>query len=103
MWLNRPQPHLLPGRWSLVAEMDTDRYGRTVAFVSVDGESVNQALVARGVAWVFPKYCKESFCADWYRLEENAREQRFGMWQDSQLVPPWEWRRAKREGRVTRL
>ncbi len=36
---------------------DVDRYGRTVAEVMLGDRSLNGALVAAGLAWVFPQYC----------------------------------------------
>ncbi len=45
------------------------------------------------------KYCKDRFCADWVKLESVAKQQKKGMWQDSAVMLPWEWRAAKREGK----
>ena len=38
--------------------MDTDRYGRTVARIFVDGEDVNAAQLRSGHAWLYRQYCK---------------------------------------------
>ena len=70
-----------------------DRFGRTVAIVSIDGETLQEILIREGVAWVYPKYCKQKeICASLQRLEEEAREQRKGLWADKKAVPPWKWR-----------
>lgn len=79
-----------------IITMDTDRYGRTVALVEADGESVNRALVAAGLAWVYPQYCTQDFCADWLEAEAEAREAKRGLWAHPKPVPPWEWRRERR-------
>jgi len=42
--------------------MDTDRYGRTVAVVTIGMKTANEAMVAAGMAWVFEKYCHKAFC-----------------------------------------
>ena len=85
---------LVRGRTIEVKPQTVDRYGRTVALVYVDGQSLNELLIRNGYAWVYQKYCKDSFCSDWSRLEEQARNQRKGMWQDPHIVPPWEWRHS---------
>ena len=33
-------------------------------------------------------------------LETEAREGRKGLWADPQLVPPWEWRKGRRDTRI---
>jgi endonuclease YncB( thermonuclease family) len=85
---------MVRGRTVEVKPQTVDRYGRTVALVYVDGQSLNELLIQNGYAWVYRKYCKDSFCSDWSRLEEQARNQRKGMWQDASIVPPWEWRHS---------
>jgi micrococcal nuclease len=74
---------------------DIDRYGRTVALVNVDGESLNEALVKAGYAWVYQRYCKESFCKDWLSFEGVARYGKIGLWSDPDPEPPWDFRRKK--------
>ena len=79
-----------------VTPVDTDRYGRTVALVEVDGVSVNRELIAAGLAWVYPQYCKIPECAQWRALEADARAAKRGLWAHPDPVPPWEWRRRGR-------
>ncbi|MBV5328865.1 MAG: thermonuclease family protein, partial [Chlorobium sp.] len=71
---------------------DTDRYGRTVGIVLVDGQNLNELIVRNGYAWVYRQYCKESFCSSWIQAEDAARQQQKGMWSDPRIIPPWEWR-----------
>jgi endonuclease YncB( thermonuclease family) len=92
---------LVSGRNVDVEQKDIDRYDRVVGLVKVDGQSLSELIVQNGYAWVYTKYCKEKFCADWVKLESVAKQQKKGMWQDSVVVPPWEWRAAKRERRQT--
>lgn len=75
-----------------VEPKDTDRYGRTVAMVNVDGVVLNEIIIQKGYAWVYPQYCKESVCAEWSEIESLARDQKMGMWVDPHIMPPWEWR-----------
>lgn len=75
---------------------DTDRYGRTVGIVTTrDGGNLNRALLAAGLAWVYPKYCRRSFCNDWRSVEASARAARKGLWADKSPVPPWQFRKSK--------
>lgn len=92
---------LVSGRNVDVEQKDIDRYDRVVGLVKVDGQSLSELIVQNGYAWVYTKYCKEKFCADWVKLESVAKQQKKGIWQDSVAVPPWEWRAAKREGKQT--
>lgn len=75
---------------------DTDRYGRTVGLVLVDGLNVNREIVKAGYAWVYRKYCIKPFCAEWLDLEDTARRRGIGLWSHSNPIPPWEFRRGKR-------
>lgn len=87
---------MVAGRTVDVEEKDTDRYGRIVGLVSVDGTNLNESIVRNGFAWVYPQYCKESFCVDWSRLESAAKQQKKGMWADNaHIIPPWDWRHSE--------
>ncbi len=79
-----------------VTSYDTDKYGRTVGVVAVDGVNVNRSLIENGFAWQYRRYCKASFCNDWLQLERSARAAKVGLWSDATPVPPWEWRKGKR-------
>ncbi len=86
----------LHGQRVLVEAVETDQYGRTVALVSRDGGLVNEELVAAGLAWVSPRYCRRPFCAQWQRLEERARRQGSGLWRQAEPIAPWRWKRMAR-------
>ena len=79
-----------------VETKDTDRYGRSVALIYIDGESLNESLVKNGFAWVYRKYCKETFCEDWLDLELVAKYKKIGLWTEPNPIPPWEFRRNQR-------
>ena len=73
-----------------------DRYGREVAMIYLpEGETVQEALLTQGAAWVAPKYCKRPECEEWLQIERHARSARRGLWDNPQAVPPWEWRKHK--------
>ena len=74
--------------------VDSDRYGRKVAQVRLpDGTLVQQTLVGEGLAVVYTQFIKN--CPDATVVEQaqaQAKQQRVGIWSDSQFVQPSEWR-----------
>jgi micrococcal nuclease len=45
---------------------------------------------------VYTRYCDEQpMCSRWDELQQEARENRIGLWVDKHPVPPWEWRRKR--------
>jgi micrococcal nuclease len=89
---------LVFGKLVEIEPVAIDRYGRTVAFVKIENLSVNEELIRVGLAWVYKRYCKLPVCNDkWDGLEFTARSNKQGLWQDSNRIPPWEFRRQKRK------
>jgi micrococcal nuclease len=87
---------LLLGKKVMVEPLETDRFGRVVALVQVRGILANSELVRRGLAWVFPHYCKaQPFCRELENLEQGARSQKLGLWREQQPMPPWVWKHPK--------
>lgn len=69
-----------------------DRYGRTAAIAYfVSGESLQELLLKNGLAWVWPRYCRD--CSDWEAMQEGAKQAGLGLWSEENPMPPWEWRR----------
>ena len=69
-----------------------DRYGRLIAEVFVDGQSLNEALLSAGFAWHYVQYDHTRRLA---ALEQEARVAKRGLWQDVNPTPPWEWRQNR--------
>ena len=84
---------LVAGKNVSVKVLDTDRYGREVGEVSVDGQSANLGMVRMGFAWAYPKYCHDK---NFYEAQDEARSGRSGLWVDANPTPPWEYRKAMR-------
>lgn len=61
------------GQTVSVKVTDTDRYGRTVGVVNIDGKCLNEELVKNGMAWFYVQYCKASFCSQWNQYQDTAR------------------------------
>jgi len=68
-----------------------DKYGRFLGnIIMEDGRSLNEELVAAGLAWHYKYYSDDEELAE---LEEKAREAKLGLWTDENPIPPWEWRK----------
>ena len=80
-----------------VIPIDVDRYKRIVGMVYVDEKCLNEELVKAGYAWVYKKHCKKSFCDEWLKLEQAARENKLGLWVYDNPVPPWGFRHSKKK------
>ena len=78
-----------------ITEIDVDRYGRIVAFVSIGDLIINRHLVGYGYAWVYHRYCIKPFCSEWSELEGKARKEKRGLWKNTNVIPPWDYRRTK--------
>ena len=82
-------------KYAVVEWTKPDRYGRIVGKVIVDGQDVGLRQIEAGLAWWYRKYAREQSPQDqvtYAQAEEAARMARVGLWQDSQAVPPWEYR-----------
>jgi micrococcal nuclease len=73
------------GKTVTVEEAGHDKYGRTISTVFVEGLNANAEMVKLGMAWVYRKYMKDSSLLE---LEETARNQRLGLWDDPAPIPP---------------
>jgi micrococcal nuclease len=81
----------------------TDRYGRTLAVIMLDGVDINLQQVRDGYAWVYTRYIGENSLevqAQYYDAQAAAQRERRGLWQDSDPVPPWEWRKIEKDQAV---
>ncbi len=70
-----------------------DDYDRVVARVRTpDGKDLSEELVRNGLAWWYRRYSRDRQLE---RLEEEARQQKRGLWADPDPVPPWLFRRMR--------
>ncbi len=75
---------------TIVAELlDIDKYGRHIANITVNGKSLNEALLTNGLAWHYKKYNSEERLAV---LENNARSKRINIWSLTNPMAPWIFR-----------
>ena len=73
--------------------VDTDRYGRLVATLWIDGKNINRRLVAKGHAWVYRRYLRDRALLS---LEENAKANGLGLWSGKDVIEPRVWRQHYR-------
>jgi len=72
-----------------------DRNGRYICEIfNLDGLNLNKEMLIRGMAWHYKKYSSDSTYA---YLENQARKNKIGLWNDSNPIPPWNWRKSKRK------
>jgi micrococcal nuclease len=76
----------------------SDRYGRTLAIIMLDGVDINLEQVRDGYAWVYSKYIGEAspdVQARYRDAEADAQADRRGLWSDPDPIPPWDFRRSQ--------
>ena len=91
---------LIYGKDVTLSGNKTDRYGRLVRKVLLNGEDINLRQVADGFAWYYREYSRELTPADrrlYDAAERKAKTAEAGLWRDKTVTAPWEFRRAKRE------
>ena len=71
---------------TLMRLAENDRYGRVVALVTMDGQSVQQALLARGLARVSADIGDSACSANLLAAEKAARAAGLGLWADPYYV-----------------
>jgi endonuclease YncB( thermonuclease family) len=75
----------------MLQKTGVDRYGRTLGFIILpDGSNLNEEILKAGFAWHFKKYNQDPLLA---QMEDTARINHKGLWQDPNPVPPWEFRK----------
>ena len=68
-----------------------DKFGRHIAWITVDGKSANREMIAQGYAWAYRQYLTEY---DLLNIEAKARQNRRGLWSQKNPTPPWNYRRV---------
>ena len=77
---------LVAGKTVTVTYFQRDRYGRILGQVyAPDGMNINQFMVRAGAAWVYEQYNTDPVLPV---LQNEARQQKRGLWSDADPVPP---------------
>ena len=79
-----------------IVSYGTDRYGRTLGVVYVDGRDVNLEMVRAGLAEVYRGRPAKGFDNELYqKAEDAARRAGVGMWSlGDKYISPKEWRKV---------
>lgn len=80
---------------------DTDRYGRTVADVLINGKSVNLAQVENGYAWAYRQYLTGNDKTTYVAAENRARAAKLGLWAMPNPINPSDFRKGVKSGSYT--
>jgi endonuclease YncB( thermonuclease family) len=76
-----------------------DRYGRTVADIRRNGQSVNLRMVRSGQAFAYRQYLAKCDAAAYLKAEQEAEKARLGVWAvPGGITRPWAFRRGRRSG-----
>ena len=88
------------GKVVRVEVIDIDPYHRLAGRIYLGGRFINKEMVRDGAAWRYVQYDRPG---EFITAENEARAQGRGLWGTRERpVPPWEWRRAKREASKSR-
>jgi len=90
---------LLPlGAKSSYRPVGTDRYGRVVAEIFVNNQSINLKMVRRGEAVVYHRYLSscEADRQKYLDAEAQAKRQSLGFWSQPDPEMPWDFRKRNR-------
>lgn len=100
---------LVFGQNVIVEWHSKDRYKRILGKVWAESKSchscgmtldVNLAQVATGYAWWYEQYAMNQTAADrvlYEKAEQQARIKSLMLWRDVSKIPPWEWRKGRRD------
>ncbi|WP_294304968.1 thermonuclease family protein [uncultured Chryseobacterium sp.] len=84
------------GKTVIFYKIGKDRYGRGVAGVFYDGDKyLSREIVRAGFGWWYFKASKNT---ELQKLQDEAKEQRLGLWADKNPLSPWYFRKVKRKG-----
>jgi endonuclease YncB( thermonuclease family) len=77
-----------------------DKYQRIVGKIMFNGKDINLHQIQRGLAWHYKKYQNEQEVADrsiYADAEYLAQRDKLGLWADKDSMPPWDFRKQKRD------
>lgn len=80
--------------------MAIDRYKRSVAIVWIVDTVVNNEMVKYGWAWAYRQDLDIAHTGEYIDLEEHARKERRGLWQENNPQPPWAFRKIQKKRSV---
>lgn len=91
---------LIGGKVIHVESKAVDKFGRTIALISIGDINVNEEQVRRGMAWANSR-SRES--RTYAKLQSEAQQARRGLWSQPAPQQPSQWRRGHVTGEASRL
>lgn len=79
----------LEGKTVVLKNVDTDKWGRKVCEVWVNGIWFNELIVKSGLAWVYPQYGSKKL----YNEELEAKHNKIGLWALNGQISPFQFRK----------
>ena len=70
---------------------EKDRYDRHVGWIYSKNLDINLEMVKKGCAWVYDRYVQRKVL---FKLQDDARESKIGLWKNSEAIAPWNWRKT---------
>lgn len=70
-------------------------YNREVCLLKKDGRDINLEMVRAGYAWAYKQYLNRPHASEYLETEKEARANKRGLWQQTNPIPPWEWRKER--------
>lgn len=83
------------GKYIHIDFISKDRYGRDISIIYLDNENINELMVREGYAWWYKDYAKNDL--KYMNNEKKAREEKKGLWSKKNPVPPWDYRKIKKD------
>lgn len=79
--------------------MTIDRDKSTVAIVWTVDNIVNKEMIKSGWAWAYRQHLDSPHASEYIDLEEQARNERRGLWEQSDPRPPWEFKKPLKKSK----
>ena len=87
---------MVHGKTVQVSFEKSDKYGRILGKVLLDGQDICHEQIKAGLAWHYKKYQNQQPLVDrdaYSASETAAKSEKLGLWSDPQPVAPWDFRK----------
>ena len=87
---------MVHGKTVQVSFEKSDKYGRILGKVLLDGQDICHQQIKVGLAWHYKKYQNQQPLADrdaYSASETAAKNEKLGLWSDPRPMAPWDFRK----------
>ena len=91
MWLDAPCP------FTMYSSSLLSLFFSLITLLSTFRKCANKAMLQEGLAWHYKDFSES---AEYAKLMESAKSQKKGIFRQKNPIPPWEWRKNKKEREV---